>query len=97
MRCRSLRPRVADLIGDPFTWLSHPSKVLVVAVLVEVYSDPFQDAFQRPDRFSPDVAMSIDDVIGKTIDMRDAHAISRPGCNLRCRRTPAPQTDASDY
>ena len=33
----------------------------------------FQDGFQKPNPFSPDVAMSIDDVIDKKIDMLDAH------------------------
>ncbi len=33
----------------------------------------FQDGFQRPNPFSPDVAVSIDDVIEKKIDMLDAH------------------------
>lgn len=34
----------------------------------------FQDGFQRPNPFRPDVAVSIDDVIDKKIDMLDAHA-----------------------
>jgi LmbE family N-acetylglucosaminyl deacetylase len=33
----------------------------------------FQDSFQKPAPFSPDVAVSIDDVIDKKIDMADAH------------------------
>jgi LmbE family N-acetylglucosaminyl deacetylase len=33
----------------------------------------FQDGFQRPNPFNPDVAVSIDDVIEKKIDMLDAH------------------------
>jgi LmbE family N-acetylglucosaminyl deacetylase len=33
----------------------------------------FQDGFQRPNPFTPDVAISIDDVIDKKIDMLDAH------------------------
>ena len=33
----------------------------------------FQDGFQRPNPFSPDVAISIDDVFDKKIDMLDAH------------------------
>jgi len=33
----------------------------------------FQDNFQRPNPFRPDVAISIDDVIDKKIDMMDAH------------------------
>ncbi len=33
----------------------------------------FQDNFQKPNPFSPDVAVSIDDVIDKKIDMADAH------------------------
>ena len=33
----------------------------------------FQDGFQKPHPFSPDVAVSIDDVIEKKIDMLDAH------------------------
>src|SRR5688572_1048562 len=33
----------------------------------------FQDGFQKPQPFSPDVAVSIDDVIEKKIDMMDAH------------------------
>jgi LmbE family N-acetylglucosaminyl deacetylase len=33
----------------------------------------FQDGFQKPQPFSPDVAVSIDDVIEKKIDMLDAH------------------------
>lgn len=33
----------------------------------------FQDNFQKPAPFSPDVAVSIDDVIDKKIDMADAH------------------------
>jgi LmbE family N-acetylglucosaminyl deacetylase len=33
----------------------------------------FQDGFQKPNPFSPDVAVSIDDVIHKKIDMLDAH------------------------
>ena len=33
----------------------------------------FEDGFQRPNPFSPDVAVSIDDVIEKKIDMLDAH------------------------
>jgi LmbE family N-acetylglucosaminyl deacetylase len=34
----------------------------------------FQDGFQRPNPFRPDVAVSIDDVIEKKISMLDAHA-----------------------
>ncbi len=33
----------------------------------------FQDGFQRPNPFTPDVAISIDDVIEKKVDMLDAH------------------------
>jgi LmbE family N-acetylglucosaminyl deacetylase len=33
----------------------------------------FQDRFQKPAPFSPDVAVSIDDVLDKKIDMFDAH------------------------
>jgi LmbE family N-acetylglucosaminyl deacetylase len=33
----------------------------------------FQDGFQKPNAFSPDVAVSIDDVIDKKLDMMDAH------------------------
>ena len=33
----------------------------------------FQDGFQRPNPFRPDIAVSIDDVIDKKIDMLDAH------------------------
>jgi LmbE family N-acetylglucosaminyl deacetylase len=33
----------------------------------------FEDGFQRPQPFRPDVAISIDDVIDKKIDMLDAH------------------------
>jgi LmbE family N-acetylglucosaminyl deacetylase len=33
----------------------------------------FQDGFQKPNPFSPDIAVSIDDVIDKKIDMMDAH------------------------
>jgi LmbE family N-acetylglucosaminyl deacetylase len=33
----------------------------------------FQDGFQKPAPFSPDVAVAIDDVIDKKIDMADAH------------------------
>ena len=33
----------------------------------------FQDGFQRPNPFNPDVAVSIDDVIEKKIEMLDAH------------------------
>lgn len=33
----------------------------------------FQDGFQKPNPFSPDVAVSIDEVIEKKIDMIDAH------------------------
>jgi LmbE family N-acetylglucosaminyl deacetylase len=33
----------------------------------------FQDGFQRPNPFRPDVAVSIDDVIERKIDMIDAH------------------------
>jgi LmbE family N-acetylglucosaminyl deacetylase len=33
----------------------------------------FQDGFQRPNPFRPDVAVSIDDVIEKKLDMMDAH------------------------
>jgi LmbE family N-acetylglucosaminyl deacetylase len=33
----------------------------------------FQDGFQRPNPFTPDVAIAIDDVIEKKIDMMDAH------------------------
>jgi LmbE family N-acetylglucosaminyl deacetylase len=33
----------------------------------------FQDGFQKPNPFSPDVAVSIDDVIDKKIDALDAH------------------------
>ena len=33
----------------------------------------FQDNFQRPNPFRPDVAVSIDDVIEKKLDMMDAH------------------------
>ena len=33
----------------------------------------FQDGFQRPNPFTPDVAVSIDDVIDKKIDALDAH------------------------
>jgi LmbE family N-acetylglucosaminyl deacetylase len=33
----------------------------------------FQDGFQRPNAFRPDVAVGIDDVIEKKVDMLDAH------------------------
>jgi LmbE family N-acetylglucosaminyl deacetylase len=33
----------------------------------------FQDQFKKPNPFSPDVAVSIDDVMDKKIDMLDAH------------------------
>jgi LmbE family N-acetylglucosaminyl deacetylase len=33
----------------------------------------FQDGFQRPNPFNPDVAVSIDDVVEKKMDMLDAH------------------------
>ena len=33
----------------------------------------FQDGFQRPNAFRPDVAVAIDDVIEKKVDMLDAH------------------------
>jgi LmbE family N-acetylglucosaminyl deacetylase len=33
----------------------------------------FQDGFQRPNPFRPDIAVSIDDAIDKKIDMLDAH------------------------
>jgi hypothetical protein len=33
----------------------------------------FEDGFQRPQPFRPDVAVSIDDVVDKKIDMLDAH------------------------
>lgn len=33
----------------------------------------FQDGFQKPAPFSPDIAVSIDDVIDKKLDMLDAH------------------------
>lgn len=33
----------------------------------------FQDGFQKPQPFAPDVAVSIDDVIEKKLDMLDAH------------------------
>jgi len=33
----------------------------------------FQDGFQKPNAFSPDIAVSIDDVIDKKLDMMDAH------------------------
>ncbi|PYQ90732.1 MAG: GlcNAc-PI de-N-acetylase, partial [Acidobacteria bacterium] len=33
----------------------------------------FEDGFQKPQPFAPDVAVSIDDVIEKKIDMLDAH------------------------
>jgi LmbE family N-acetylglucosaminyl deacetylase len=33
----------------------------------------FQDRFQKPNPFSPDVAVSLDDVIEKKLDMLDAH------------------------
>jgi LmbE family N-acetylglucosaminyl deacetylase len=33
----------------------------------------FQDRFQKPNPFSPDVAVSLDDVIDKKLDMMDAH------------------------
>jgi len=33
----------------------------------------FQDGFQRPNPFTPDVAIAIDDVIEKKLDMMDAH------------------------
>src|SRR5512143_2743990 len=33
----------------------------------------FQDGFQKPNPFSPNVAVSIDDVMDKKIDMTDAH------------------------
>ena len=33
----------------------------------------FEDGFQKPNPFSPDVAVSIDDVIDKKINMLDAH------------------------
>ena len=33
----------------------------------------FEDGFQKPNPFGPDVAVSIDDVIDKKIDMMDAH------------------------
>jgi LmbE family N-acetylglucosaminyl deacetylase len=33
----------------------------------------FQDGFQKPNPFSPDIAVAIDDVIEKKLDMMDAH------------------------
>jgi LmbE family N-acetylglucosaminyl deacetylase len=33
----------------------------------------FQDGFQRPNPFRPDIAVAVDDVIEKKIDMLDAH------------------------
>ncbi len=33
----------------------------------------FQDGFQKPNPFQPDVAVAIDDVIGKKLEMMDAH------------------------
>ena len=33
----------------------------------------FEDGFQKPAPFRPDVAVSIDDVIDKKLDMMDAH------------------------
>ena len=33
----------------------------------------FQDGFQRPNPFTPDVAISLDDVIEKKVEMMDAH------------------------
>ena len=33
----------------------------------------FEDDFQKPAPFRPDVAVSIDDVLEKKIDMLDAH------------------------
>ena len=33
----------------------------------------FQDRFQKPNPFTPDVAVSLDDVIEKKLDMLDAH------------------------
>jgi LmbE family N-acetylglucosaminyl deacetylase len=33
----------------------------------------FQDGFQRPNAFRPDIAIAIDDVIDKKVDMMDAH------------------------
>jgi hypothetical protein len=33
----------------------------------------FQDGFQKPQPFQPDVAISIDDVIEKKVEMLDAH------------------------
>jgi hypothetical protein len=33
----------------------------------------FEDRFQRPNPFRPDIAVSIDDVIEKKLDMMDAH------------------------
>jgi LmbE family N-acetylglucosaminyl deacetylase len=33
----------------------------------------FQDGFQKPNAFTPDIAVSIDDVIDKKLDMMDAH------------------------
>ena len=53
-----------------------------------------QDGFQRPNPFSPDVAIAIDDVIEKKIDMLDAHVsqmyewlpVGSPATWRRCRR-----------
>src|SRR5262245_33575546 len=56
----------------------------------------FEDGFQRPQPFRPDVAISIDDVFSKKIDMLDAHAsqmyewLPWVACNLeRVQAAPA--------
>ena len=55
----------------------------------------FQDGFQKPNPFRPDMAVSIDDVIDKKIDMMDAHVSQfyewlpwvAGNAGRRCRRT----------
>ena len=57
----------------------------------------FQDNFQRPNAFRPDVAVAIDDVIEKKIDVLDAHVSQFyewlpwvAGTSRTCRRMPKP-------
>ena len=58
----------------------------------------FEDGFQKPAPFRPDIAVSIDDVVDKKVDALDAHvsqvyewlAVARRQRSTRCRRTRPP-------
>ena len=58
----------------PPTWSSSPTSPRIRRRCARIpCSCYFEDRFQKPAPFRPDVAVSIDDVFEKKIDMLDAH------------------------